>query len=965
MYWSTSASGFGNTNGLMLPDDTDLVEGNFYQNYYAGGPAYTNTGVAWVDDTWYVCSLKFDAKYKLSIWRKSTKAFVVADDDEDYDAQTITHMGVGWNGGSGAPGNVSYDAVNDWIDAKPTRTPGWVYFYIDNFRVGTYCDPEPAHTSWGLAETFQDLPAQFEVGQGSAELLGEFDVSQGSAEFLGRFEVGQDSTELLGKFEAQTTAELLGRFEVGQDSADLLGKAVIRHPDTAELLGKFDVSQGSADLLGEFEAQSTADLLGKGIVKNISSADLPGELVVRHAGSEDLPAAFDGQVSLNLLGEFVVRHSGPVPWLAGWGYRKTHTLTGSTAGSLTNYQVGVKVYYGAGADGTEVIGGVTFGKVYCNSKCKTDFSDIRFTNWDGTTLLDYWLQEKIDSDYAIFWVEVDSIPASPSTVDIYVYYGNASATYVDAQQHGKDTFIAFDDFPGVALDGQWTTDANISVTVAGGTLTCKATAGSWSTWHGIHMAVANVQGIRLESYAINWGHVASDLFQFGSELGVNWANQVLGHRLSDSRAAASECHLTYVHDDSGLSKGNIEGQQPLTSLIEQRDQNGIVKFYKDGVEQSVGGETSSDSFDTLMILVNRFTTYQSPNLYLDRILARNYVDPEPAHTAWGPETEPVLLAEFIVRKSGSAELLGKADINPTIQSGSADLLGKFEAQAIADLLARFEAQATAELLGRAEIQQSDFANLLGKFETQDTADLLAKFEAQAIADLFARFEAQATADLLGKVDITHSTDLLGKFEAQSTAELLGKVDITHSVDLLGKADITHSVDLLGKFEAQATADLLGKVDITHSTDLLGKFEAQATAELLGKADITHSVDLLGKADITHSVDLLGKADITHSVDLLGKVGITHSVELLSHFEVGQDYIDLIARFEVGQDAEELPGRGVIRHSASSDLKFSLYVSPWYLTAVEMLIGGRDRRMDLGGLDREMVIGGRKRRMKIK
>jgi len=109
-----------------------------------------------------------------------------------------------------------------------------------------------------------------------------------------------------------------------------------------------------------------------------------------------------------------------MPGLTGWYHHKSHTITGSAAGAQTNYQVGVKVYYGPGTDGTEVVGGTTFGKVYCDSRCKTDFGDIRFTRSDGATLLDYWIEEQVDSNYAIIWIEVDSIPASPSTVDIFV-----------------------------------------------------------------------------------------------------------------------------------------------------------------------------------------------------------------------------------------------------------------------------------------------------------------------------------------------------------------------------------------------------------------------------------------------------------------------------------------------------------------------------------------------------------------
>jgi len=106
--------------------------------------------------------------------------------------------------------------------------------------------------------------------------------------------------------------------------------------------------------------------------------------------------------------------------------------------------------------------------------------------------------------------------------------------------------------------------------------------------------------------------------------------------------------------------------------------------------------------------------------------------------------------------------------------------------------------------------------------------------------------------------------------------------------------------------------------------LLVNFEAQDTGDLLRIADITHSVELLGESVIRHS----------------------HHAELLNKFEVGQDSVDLSARFEVGQDSAELLGRVVIRHSISLDLKFSLYVSPWYLTVDEMLVGGRDRRMKI-------------------
>jgi len=95
-------------------------------------------------------------------------------------------------------------------------------------------------------------------------------------------------------------------------------------------------------------------------------------------------------------------------------------IEGSSAGAVTDYQIRVVVHYGVGADSGE--------DVYLNGHCRTDFGDVRFTDSDGITELPYWMEEKVDGDYAIFWVKVPSIPASPDSTTIYIYYGNPSAT---------------------------------------------------------------------------------------------------------------------------------------------------------------------------------------------------------------------------------------------------------------------------------------------------------------------------------------------------------------------------------------------------------------------------------------------------------------------------------------------------------------------------------------------------------
>jgi len=121
-------------------------------------------------------------------------------------------------------------------------------------------------------------------------------------------------------------------------------------------------------------------------------------------------------------------------WLRGWSYRKQSNVKGQS-GAGTGYQVQIIAHYGSGTDS---------GKdVYLDSRCRTDFGDIRFTDDDGETLLNYWMERKTDGDYAILWVKVvDNLDSNQS---IYIYYGKSDAT---TTSNGPNTFIFFDDFSG-------------------------------------------------------------------------------------------------------------------------------------------------------------------------------------------------------------------------------------------------------------------------------------------------------------------------------------------------------------------------------------------------------------------------------------------------------------------------------------------------------------------------------------
>jgi len=135
-------------------------------------------------------------------------------------------------------------------------------------------------------------------------------------------------------------------------------------------------------------------------------------------------------------------------FLTGWTYRKAITLS-RASGAVTNYQMKLLVGESSGAAGEDVD---------CAAHVKTDFSDLRFTTADGTTLLDYWIESvsgTTPNQLATVWIEFDSIGTGATT--FYMYYGNAGAT---AASSGANTFVLFDDFErgnnGDAIGGSWT-----------------------------------------------------------------------------------------------------------------------------------------------------------------------------------------------------------------------------------------------------------------------------------------------------------------------------------------------------------------------------------------------------------------------------------------------------------------------------------------------------------------------------
>lgn len=128
----------------------------------------------------------------------------------------------------------------------------------------------------------------------------------------------------------------------------------------------------------------------------------------RNVKHEFCSTAVVAMLSLSMLIVVMAPVVADPGWLAGWSYREPVNISSSS--ELSNYQVLVTV------DTASLI---------LAGKMKADGGDIRFTDSDGTTLLNYWIESGINTASTKIWVKVPSVPTGETT--IYMYYGNLAA----------------------------------------------------------------------------------------------------------------------------------------------------------------------------------------------------------------------------------------------------------------------------------------------------------------------------------------------------------------------------------------------------------------------------------------------------------------------------------------------------------------------------------------------------------
>jgi len=289
------------------------------------------------------------------------------------------------------------------------------------------------------------------------------------------------------------------------------------------------------------------------------------------------------------------------------------------------------------------------GAIGLDGHAKSDFSDVRFTEDDGETELDYWIEEKVDDDYAIFWVEV-SDDLSGGDVTIYIYYGNAGATYPFGadQAEMNATFPFADQFYGVALDGaKWDiTDGNGTVTLAGGECTIAITSGA-SRHQYCQGKTAFGQGYSLMSrskmdacLACRWVHAGA------------WQSIPLGGEyIHVSRESTTYCWSFRSGHLGGGTRINRSADSPAADTYYKfqhiRQDIARIRFFRDDAEKpSITTDVATGDLKPFFGVINGSPDYPSSYLTLDWVAVRKYVNPEPAHGAWGNEENAPSCADY-------------------------------------------------------------------------------------------------------------------------------------------------------------------------------------------------------------------------------------------------------------------------------------------------------------------------------
>ena len=307
-------------------------------------------------------------------------------------------------------------------------------------------------------------------------------------------------------------------------------------------------------------------------------------------------------------------------WLSGWLYRIPINITEKSGSTLTNYQVLITL------DSATLIS---------QGKLKNDCGDIRFTDSDGTTLLNYWIESGCNSANTRIWVNVTNIPAN-SNKTIYIYYGNPSATSLS---NPDLVFDFYDDFNSGTIDSnKWVISAGTSndvIAVVNGELRSyqdgTSPAKTIQTKNPITLTNFIVE-YKAKTVSIGSGHNLG--------LGIMDSNQADGNGFWPFFSSGNVFNLykrtpgtwTFLQGSVGSYTLNTYNNYKIVVV------GSSFSFYKDNVQ--VGSTQTVTLGSNKYLILPRIWNENigdTGDQYYDDIRVRKYVSPEPSITLGNEE----------------------------------------------------------------------------------------------------------------------------------------------------------------------------------------------------------------------------------------------------------------------------------------------------------------------------------------
>jgi hypothetical protein len=260
------------------------------------------------------------------------------------------------------------------------------------------------------------------------------------------------------------------------------------------------------------------------------------------------------------------------------------------------------------------------------AKARPDYEDIRFTDLDGITLLNYWRERD-----GWFWVRVPNIPARSIRI-IYLYYGNPNATSLS---NGDLVFEFFDDFEGTTLNrSKWIVQHG-SPSVSNGILNVTPRA-------VIRSNISFSPPVRIVGY---WNiGVTSTIYW----LGVGFFQNPLGSdvRISDTTGSNAYSFNTF----NGVSETRTSLPSSDAEVWKRRiiiwESNRAVFIYDNTVRAS--HTTNIPSGPLHVGFKNHNDGNSGKSILVDYIFVTKYTSPEPT-ISFGSEEVNIIIQIYIPR----------------------------------------------------------------------------------------------------------------------------------------------------------------------------------------------------------------------------------------------------------------------------------------------------------------------------